>query len=230
MCFPSTKCIALPLVENFLKTNGRFVLNSKSIDFYFIFLNLRSRTNPYVFVFRFALPTSQIRNKKKKLKQTKYYLTMYTHFISQGIMDTCFSVMTVTPPLLNSSSRNITFITMKLVGFQPQAYIYLSWPIYMTHWAMSYAIFLIKCPVPKHTLQMSVYIKIQYLSEYHPSQWKEFSPKVSFWHLIHDQTKTWSKRKICIIFLHVSQNFLGGVCLLRLSARTKKNTFLLTLH
>lgn len=36
--------------------------------------------------------------------------------------------------------------------FPITTYMYLSWPIDMTHRAMSYAIFLIKCPVPKQTL------------------------------------------------------------------------------
>lgn len=70
---------------------------------------------------------SGVKTNKQANKQNAIQITMYTHFISQGIMDIlCFSVMTVTPPVMNSSSRNINFITVKLVGFQPQAYIYLS--------------------------------------------------------------------------------------------------------
>lgn len=70
---------------------------------------------------------SGVKTNKQANKQNAIQITMYTYFISQGIMDIlCFSVMTVTPPVMNSSSRNINFITVKLVGFQPQAYIYLS--------------------------------------------------------------------------------------------------------
>lgn len=149
--------------------------------------------------------------------------------------------MIVTPSIVNSISRNTNFITMKLVGSQPQAYIHLSWRISMTHWAVSYAIFLIRCPVPKQEHHNWMFIfkdsdcKHPHdcgFSQYYPSQWKGFSSKVASSHLTHDQTKLLSNRKMYIITLSVSQGFLVCLCgfFLRLSVRVQKNTFLLTVN
>lgn len=72
------------------------VLNSKSDDFCFIFLILRSQRNPYVFVFRVALSTSQIRSKNKQAsKQTKCYSdnnvhTLYKPRYNGHIMFFCY--------------------------------------------------------------------------------------------------------------------------------------------
>lgn len=75
-----------------------------------------------------------------------------------------------------------------------------------------------------------------YFLEHYPCQLKEFSSKVISWHLIHDQTKILSSRKICLISLCVSGFFflllfiIYFLLLLRLSVRTQENTFLLNLH
>ena len=70
-CFLSTKFTVLPLVgaqqtqiAN-LKDKRKAHFNSKTDALYFTLQILGSQTNPFVFVSRFALPTSQVRYKKQ---------------------------------------------------------------------------------------------------------------------------------------------------------------------
>ena len=141
------------------------------------------------------------------------------------------------PPVVNSTSRNINFITIKSIGPQPQVYIHLSWPTYMTHGAMSYTILLTWYPVAKqnycHRMFMYVCMYVFIYLFYFPNTLfffyctntvktsihmivtfhntisvnERFSFKFAFWHLTHTHTNMISNRKICIIALCVFQSF-----------------------
>lgn len=144
---------------------------------------------------------------------------MHIHFASQGLMNILFFYYDrdTSNCQLNFS---INFITIKLVGSQIQASIYLSWLICMTHWAMSYAFFL-SCLLPKQDhcnwmfiFKYSIYKHLHDcdFSVYYPSQRKRFSSKVVSWHLTHAQTNILSNRKICTTALCGSQSWFFLSC------------------
>lgn len=174
---------------------------------YFKLLIWRFQTSPCV-CFQVPLPTSQFRYKKQVLSDNDvptFCKPQYNGHIMFFLLWLWHQLSTWFREILISSLQN-------LVGSQPQAYIHLSWPIYMIHCAVSYAIFLIRCPVLKQNhcnwififkySVISTYIIVT--SEYHHSQWKRFSSEVGSWYLTHVQTKILSNRKICTIALYVS--------------------------